>query len=101
MMGEVEVIVTKPGAKGVIVVDKATGKLLLFTMTYNKKVEPGRYEEPEEVVEVFRQLATRGHDTKDEPLNPELIYRVILQILRSDIPFDDKLRELYKYVRSR
>ena len=99
-MSEVEVIVTKPGAKGVIVVDKETGKLLLFTMTYNKKIEPGKYNDPEEVVEIFKQLATRGHETKTEVLNPDLIYRIIVQILKSDLPFEDKLRELYKYVRS-
>ncbi len=98
---DMEVIITKPGAKGVIVVDKKTGRLLLFTMTYNTKVKPGTYTEPDEIVHIFKMLATRGHETKKSVLNPQLIYTVIRQILGSELSFDDKIRELYKYLRSR
>jgi len=99
-VSDIEVVVTKPGAKGLIVIDKETGKLLLFTITYNKKIEPGTYNDSEKIVEIFRQLASRSHDTRVDAVNPEPIYQVIVQILKSNLPFDDKVREIYKYMRS-
>ena len=100
MMGDIEVIVSKPSTKAIIVVDKETGKLLLFTMTYNKKILPGKYNDPDDIVEIFKQLATRGHETKGESIDPMLVYTIIAQILKSDLPYQDKIRELYKYIRN-
>jgi len=99
-VGGIEVIVTKPGTKAVIVVDKATGRLLLFTTTYNSKIRPGVYSRPEEVFEVFKYLATKGHETVLGALNVNVVYEVVSQILKMDIPPQDKLKEVSKYLRS-
>ena len=99
-MSDLEIIVTKPGVKSILVIDKNTKKVLLFATTYNKLIKPGIYNTKDEVVEILQKLATRGHNSKDFLLNSELIYKVAYQILASELPYEDKLRELYKYVRS-
>ena len=98
-MPEIEVIVASPGGKPILVVDKETGKLLLFTITYNKKIQPGRYTKPEDVVQVFIELATRGHETKRRSISHELLYRFIVAFLLTDAPQDEKLEQVKRYVR--
>jgi len=94
----VKVIVTKPGPKAVVVVDD-DGRLLLLTTTYNKSIPPGEYEDPIDVVEIFNLLATRGQETT-KGVNHEKVYEVLVNILRSNLPMRDKIREVYKYVRA-
>jgi len=98
--GGVEVIVTSPGPKVVLVVDKATGRLLLFTTTYSRKVKPGRYSDPEKVLRLFKQLATRGHESVRGSLNVAVEFEVLEQILKANLTFEDKLREVKRYLRS-
>ena len=99
-MGDIKVVVTRPGPKVIIVVDEEN-RLLLFMETYNKRVEPGIYTEPEDIVEIFKQLATRGHNTSWYHKSPDVILSVLRQILYSDIPFEDKRRELLRYLRAK
>lgn len=96
-----EVIVTRPGAKAVIVVDKKTERLLLLVTTYNSKISPGVYSRPEDVLEIFMYLATRGHEPiLGMTLNVNVVYEVLVKILESNLPPQDKLREVLKYLRS-
>ena len=98
--GGIEVIVTRPGAKVVLVVDRATGRLLLYTTTYNRRVKPGRYSDPDKVVRLFKYLATRGHETVRDSLNVAAAFEVLEQILKANLAFEDKLREVKRYLRS-
>ena len=96
---KIKVVVLPPGGKPIIVYDEDPDRLLLFTVTYNKKIKPREYTTPEEIVEVFKTLATRGHNTKSD-YNPDLVYKFLEAILASDVPMREKLTQVLKYVRS-
>lgn len=98
-MTRVKVVILPPGGKPVLVIDRETNKLLLYTVTYNKKVEAGEYDEPDKIVEVFKELATRGHNTKAD-YNPKLVYQFLEAILLSEAPQNEKLTQVMKYVRT-
>lgn len=99
----IRVKVTPPSAKAIIVYDEDTRELLLIAITYNKKVKPGEYTEPEEIVTLFHTIATRSHNTKNplDPLEARRRYVAIAQLLHSNLPFADKLEEVLRYARRR
>jgi len=95
---KVRMIVTRPGTKAVIIYEENTRQLLLFTETYNRNVNPGVYED-EEIVPILKELATRGHETVSF-YNPKVVFRMILPLLLSNLPFLDKYRQVMKLVRA-
>jgi len=96
--GEIEVIVTNKNALAVIVVDKKTRRLLLLTQVYSRKLRPGVYTGPEEVVDVFMNIATKGHYYV--PIdNPEVVFEVLKQMLEADIPDSEKIKQIKQYLR--
>lgn len=97
---KIKVIVTPPGAKAVLVLEENTGKLLLYTVSYNSKIRPGVYTEPEDIVNIFKMIATRGHETKTNISNPMIVYLFLINILQTEAPFDEKIEHLKRYVRA-
>jgi len=98
-MARIKVVVGAPGGKPVLVIDEETGRLLLYAITYNKKIKAGEYTKPEEIVEILKELATRGHDTKSD-YNPQLVYKFLEPLLLSDVPLREKYIQVMKFVRS-
>lgn len=99
-MTRVKIIVLPPGGKPVLAIDKETNKLLLYTITYNKKIRPGEYEEPADIVEIFKEIATRGHGNSRSNYNPNLVYQFLEAILLKDAPEEEKITQVMKYVRT-
>ena len=99
MMPKIKVIVGSSGGKPVLVIDEETNRLLLFTVTYNKRIKSGEYLNPRDVVEILKEIATRGHDVKSD-YNPELIYKFLEPLLLSEAPLKDKFVQVMKYIRS-
>lgn len=98
-MPKIKVVVGAAGGKPVFVIDEETGRLLLYAVTYNKRVKPGEYTTPRDVVEILKEIATRGHDVKSD-YNPELVYRFLEPLLLSEAPLKDKFVQVMKYIRS-
>lgn len=98
--GRIVVLVLPPGGKPVLVLDRETGRLLLYTITYNKHIGPGLYDTPEKIVDLFKVIATRGHIPKNEDYNPMLVYKLLEALLLSDAPMKVKLEQVMKYVRT-
>lgn len=91
--------VLPPGGKTVLVIDAETNKLLMYTKTFAKYIKQGEYSKPEDIVEVFKMLATRSHETKGS-YNPVLIFKTLESILLSDIPMKEKVNQVMRYVRA-
>jgi len=97
---KIKVIVGPVGGKPVFVIDTESERLLLYLVTYNKNIKPGEYEDPAEIVRIFKELATRGHETKSSRYNPMIIFESIVSLLKTHIPMDEKVKQVMKYVRS-
>ena len=93
-----KVIVTRPGRRCVIVVDD-DGRLLALMETFSTKIRSGTYTDPYDIVDLFNTLSARGHDTRSGP-DPAVAYNVISQILRSDMPMEEKIKQIIKYMRA-
>ena len=93
-----KVIVTKPGRRCIIVVDD-DNRMLALLETFSMKIPSGVYEDPYDIVNIFHKMASRGHDTRTEP-DPSVAYNVIRQILTSDLPMDEKITQIIKYLRA-
>jgi len=93
----VKVIVTKPGRTCILVVDD-DGRLLAYLETFSRKIKHGVYTDPHDIVSIFNLIAARGQYTRDLP--DPLAYNVIYQILRSDLPNEEKIRQISKYLRA-
>lgn len=98
MSNEVEVVVTPPGARVVLVVEKSTRRLLLFVPVYYRTLPSGVFDDPHDVVGILTALATRGHKFSPDG-DPLVMYDVIKSILRTDLPNSAKLSELKRYIR--
>jgi len=96
---KLKVIVLPPGSKTIVVVDEETNELLLLATTRSNAIQPGEYTEPEDIVDIFKYLATRGRLPKNMSYNPRVVYDIITKILATDLPLRDKLEEVKKYVR--
>jgi len=98
-MPRIVAIIGKPGARPVIIIDEETGRLLLFVETYSKKLESGVYTDPEKIVEILVDVATRGHEPAST-FNPRSLYMFLEPILLSNIPLKEKTTQIIKYIRS-
>jgi len=98
-MAKIVAIVGKPGARPVIIIDEETGRLLLFVETYGKKLEPGVYTDPEEIVDILVVVATRGHKPS-VPYNPRTLYTFLEPLLLANAPLKDKATQIIKFIRS-
>jgi len=98
-MPRVVAIVGKPGARPIIIIDEESGRLLLLLETYSKRVEPGIYTDPEKIVEILVDVATRGH-RPPSTYNPRSLYIFLEPVLLSNIPLKEKTAQILKYIRS-
>lgn len=101
-MGDILVIVGRPGGKPILVIDKETGRLLLFTTTMSKNIQPGEYNDETKIVDMMIELATRGHKVKSLVTDEEklVMYNIIESMLKTNIPYPKKLEQIKKYVRA-
>lgn len=101
MIGVAKIVVRvlPPGGKTVLVLDAETNRLLLYTKTFAKYVNQGEYTKPEDIVEIFKTIATRSHETRGT-YNPHLVYQTLESILLSDIPLKEKVTQVLRYVRA-
>lgn len=97
-MPKIVVKVLPPGGKTVLVLDAETNKLLLYTKTFAKDILQGEYTKPEDIIEIFKSIATKGHETKSS-YNPYLVFKALESMLLSDIPMKEKVNQVMKYVR--
>lgn len=95
----IRVIVFPPGGKVVVAVDSETGRLLFLTRVFTEGVSPGEYMDPESIVEVFRVIATRNHETKGV-YNPQLLYKGLEALLLADLPVNEKTEQVLRFIRA-
>ena len=96
---KLKMIVGAPGAKPIIIYDEETGKLLFYSVTYSKKVKPGIYTRPKDIVEILRMVASRGHgDSAD--YDPNIVFKFLVPLLFSDAPLKEKSEQILRFLRS-
>lgn len=98
-MPKIVVKVLPPGGKTILVMDAETGRLLMYTKTFSKGIKHGEYTKPEDIVEIFKLLATRNHETRGT-YNPLIVFKSLESMLVSDIPMREKITQVMKYVRA-
>lgn len=98
-MPKIVVRVLPAGGKTVLVLDAESGKLLLYTKTFAKQIKHGEFSKPEDIVEIFKTMATRSHETKGA-YNPYVVFRTLESILLSDIPMKEKVNQVMRFVRA-
>jgi len=98
-MAKIVAIVGKPGARPIIIIDEETGRLLLFLETYSRKLKPGVHTDPEDIVNILVDVATRGHEPS-APYNPRALYVFIEPLLLANAPLSDKAAQILKFIRS-
>ena len=92
-------IIGPPAGKAVLLYDEETMQVLLFDVTYSKKIEPGTYTSIEDIVEILVLLARHGHEAVLYH-DPRLFFKLIEPVLlTTGIPLKDKREQLYKYIR--
>jgi len=82
-----------------LLVTDDNNRILILRPIFSQFLQPGEYTEPEDVVEIFKHIATKGHKTRNEITNPHVLYTVIVSILeRDDLPEKDKLEMIKRVI---
>jgi len=90
-------IVTNRGGRCVFILDE-NDRLVFYKYVYSNRVVEGVYTDPIDIVEILRELASKGHATRD--IDHEALYAMVEKILEADMPVEDKTAAVIKLVRS-